>query len=252
MTIHSRVLERRREVAEDRAKQSLGRLIRLLMVAAPVATLAWVAFSPWLSVSRVGIEGVEKSSVHEVLTEHGVVVGTPMILVDPRRAEADLESDPWIAQARVSLLWPDEVSVSVIEREPLAWVQTSEGWSQRALDGVALPSTDVPDATWPTILFPDLAAGEAVSSRELTGALEWVEALPHRLRNQSVVTVVEGQLWAEVAGHPVRLGRPVEMAAKAKSLTAILAKDLPEGAEINLLAPTHPAVSPLSDETAEP
>src|ERR671919_250975 len=112
MTIHSRVLERRREVAEHRAKRNLGRLFRLLAVAAPMTILVWVAFSPWVSVSRVAIEGAQAASVYEVLKEHRIVMGAPMILLDPKAAEAALEADPWIADATVDLLWPDEVSVS--------------------------------------------------------------------------------------------------------------------------------------------
>lgn len=254
MTIDTRVLERRREVAEDLAKQNLARLVRMVSVLAPLAALAWLAFSPWLSVSRVAIEGAEKAAVYEVLSEHQMVVGTPMILLDAELVESELEADPWIAEATVSLLWPDEVSVSVMERLPVAWVQTREGWSRRDRDGVAVPSPDAPDATLAVILLPDMGDDEAAGSPELAGALEWMEALPVRLYDQSNVTLVEGELWAEVAGHRVRLGRPVEMAAKAKSLAALLAKGLDADAEINVVAPTHPAVSTPSgsEEDAEP
>src|SRR5918996_1403671 len=243
MTIHSRVLERRREVAEHRAKRNLGRLFRLLAVAAPMTILVWVAFSPWVSVSRVAIEGAQAASVYEVLKEHRIVMGAPMILLDPKAAEAALEADPWIADATVDLLWPDEVSVSVVERVPLAWVQTRDGWSRRAGDGVVLPSPDAPDASLPSILLPEMGATEALRSRELAGALDWIEVLPARLRNGTVLRLADGELWAQVAGHEVRLGRAVEMEAKARTLIALLEKGLPTGAEINLIAPTHPAAS---------
>jgi cell division protein FtsQ len=222
----------------------LGRLFRLLSVAVPAAMLVWLAFSPWLSVSRVNLEGESDSaSIFQILTDLHVVVGTPMVLLDPARVEATLETDPWIAEASVALIWPDEVTVSVVERVPLAWVQTREGWSRRAEDGVPLPSADVPDSSLPSIILAEMGAGEALRSRELAGALEWIEALPVRLRNGTVVRLTEGELWAEVAGHDVRLGRAVEMEAKAKTLVALLAKGLAAGVEINLMAPTHPAVN---------
>lgn len=243
MTIHTRVLERRREVAEDRAQRSLGRLFRLLAAILPLAVLAWMAFSPWLSVSEVAIEGAKTASVYEVLSDHRVVVGTPMILIDGGTTETALETDPWIAEATVAVLWPDRVSVIVVERVPLAWVQTSAGWSRRAGDGVALPSAEVPDESLPSILFPEMGADEVSDSPELAAALTWIDALPVRLRHGTTITRSEGELWAAVAGHQVRLGRPVEMVAKAKSLVALLADELPEGARINLVAPTHPAVS---------
>lgn len=253
MTIHSKVLERRQEVAEDHARQSMGRLLRLLLLAIPLAAVAWVAFSSWLSVSHVEVVGVEVAAVYETLTAQRVVVGTPMILLDPDEVEAVLEMDPWIASATVRLRWPDKVSVTVEERAPLAWVQTRDGWSRRALDGVALPSPVAPDGTLPSIVLAEMGEVDAAKSRILTGALEWIDTLPPRLRGGLVVRVVRDELWADVAGHNVRLGRPVEMAAKAKTLTTLLSEPLPPMAEINLVAPTHPAVStpkPAEDEAA--
>lgn len=241
MRVDTRILERRQEVAEDQAKRSLGRLLRLLAVIVPAAVIGWVAFSPWLSVAAVAVEGAGASGVYEVLAEHRVVVGTPMILLDAPQVEASLEADPWIADASVSLHWPDEVFVDIDEHQPLAWVQTAGEWTRRSRDGSALPSPGTPDSSLPAVVIPEVGGGDV--SREMLGALEWVEALPPRLRNGLVVRLHEDELWAEVAGHRVRLGRPVEMTAKAMSLTSLLTHQIPEGAEINLLAPTHPAVS---------
>lgn len=243
MTIHSKLLERRHEVAEGHARQSMGRLLRLLLWVIPPAVVAWVAFSPWLSVTRVEVGGAEAASVYETLAAHRVVVGTPMILLDRDEVERVLETDPWIADATVLLVWPDAVSVTVEERSPLAWVQTRDGWSRRSLDGAALPSPAGPDDTLPTIVLAELGEGDAARSRFLNGALEWVDALPPRLRGGLVVRAVGGELWADVADHSVRLGRPVEMAAKAKTLITLLSEPLPLGAEINLVAPTHPVWS---------
>jgi len=242
MTVHSRILERRREVAEDRAKRSVGRLLRMLAVVVPVAVLAWVAFSPWLSVSSVGVEGAGSAAAYEILSRHRVVVGTPMILIDVTEAEASLESDPWVSEAKVTLHWPDEVTVAIVEHEPLAWVQTAEGWQRRSVDGSALPSPETPDSSLPSVVIPEMGSTAAAGSREMLGALEWIDALPLRLRNGVVVRAQGGELWADLLGHRVRLGRPVEMTAKAMSLTSLLAQQLPAGAEINLVAPTHPAV----------
>lgn len=241
MTVHSRILERRREVAEDQAKKSLGRLLRLLAVVAPVAVLAWVALSPWLSVSVVSVEGAGSAAVYEILAGHRMVVGTPMILLDASEVEAALERDPWVSDASVRLQWPDQVMVAVVEHEPLAWVQTRGGWARRSVDGSVLPSPEVPDSSLPRVVLPEI--GETADVRELSGALEWIDSLPPRLRDGVVVRAQDGELWADLLGHRVRLGRPVEMPAKAMSLTSLLSQQIPPGAEINLVAPTHPAVS---------
>lgn len=252
MTIDTRILERRQEVAEDRAKRSLGRLLRLLAVLVPAAVIGWLAFSPWLSVSAVEVEGAVSSATYEILAQHRVVPGTPMILLNASGVEAALKADPWVSEATVNLHWPDGVSVDVVEHQPLAWVQTEGGWTRRALDGSVVPSAETPDPSLPVVILPETREGAV--SPELLGALEWVDALPARFREGLVVRIHEEELWAEVAGHRVRLGRPVEMTAKAMSLTSLLARALPAGAEINLLAPTHPAVAPPStpdDEATE-
>lgn len=247
MTVDSRILERRREVAEDRAKRSMGRLLRLVAVVVPLAVLAWIAFSPWLSVSAVSVEGASSAAVYEILSRHGVVVGTPMILIDVTDTEASLEEDAWVSEASVTLQWPDQVTVLLVEHEPLAWVQTADGWIRRSVDGSALPSPETPDSSLPRVVIPGIAGTAAVRSAELLGALEWVDALPGRLREGVVVRAEEGELWADVRGHTVRLGRPVEMTAKALALNSLLAKQIPPGAQINLVAPTHPAVGSSQD-----
>jgi hypothetical protein len=54
----------------------------------------------------------------------------------------------------------------------------------------------------------------------------------------------DGELWAEVAGFQVRLGRAVEMRAKALSLAALIREQPAPGSILTLIAPTHPAVTP--------
>jgi hypothetical protein len=63
------------------------------------------------------------------------------------------------------------------------------------------------------------------------------------MSSNAVLEERSGELWAIVSGFEVRLGRPVEMKAKALTLATLLQENLPPGAEINLIAPTNPAVS---------
>ncbi len=68
-----------------------------------------------------------------------------MIRVDASATEAALLEDPWIADAVFELHWPDEVTVAITERVPVAWTKTADGWVRRAVDGVALPSAAEPE-----------------------------------------------------------------------------------------------------------
>ena len=58
-------------------------------------------------------------------------------------------------------------------------------------------------------------------------------------------------MWAEVGGHPVRFGHPIDLADKGRALAALLEEDLPEGATIDVVSPRRPAVVPLPNPGAE-
>lgn len=242
MSIDPRLIERRRTVAEDNAKRNVSRLLKFLAVALVVAGVVWVVFSPWLSVSLVQTSGVSSSTTNAILADRGVTAGTPMIRLSPGAVEAALLEDPWVAEATVELHWPDRVIVDVIERTPVAWALTGSGWARRALDGVALPSADVPDDEMARIEMTTITDDTAGGSVDLLGALEFVAALPLALHPGTVVSETAGEVWATVAGYQVRLGRPVDMTEKALSLSALVNEQLPAGSTLVLIAPTNPAV----------
>ncbi len=249
MSIDQRLLDRRRAVAEDQAKRSVWRLLKLLAVLMLMAALVWVALSPWFSVNQVRSTGIASSDAHELLALHNVVAGTPMVLIRAGSVEEALETDPWISDARVHLNWPDEVVVRVVERVPVAWVLTSGGWVRRSLDGVALPSPSKPDSTLPWVELPTMVETEAESSRLVLGAIEFVTSLG---RGEAIIRQLGGELWATVAGFDVRLGRPVDMTEKARSLGALLEEPIPPGSILVLIAPTHPAISPPKNSATKP
>jgi len=245
MSIDPRLMERRKAVAEDRAHRNVGRLLRFLIVLATIGALVWLAFSPWFSVNQVRTAGIAVSEANAILAERGVVAGTPMVMLRAASVEDELLADPWISDARVHLDWPDEVIVGVVERSPLAWVQTAGGWTRRSLDGAALPSGVEPDDSLGKIVLPHIAADEAGLSPLVSGSLEFFDTLPDHLWSSSTIRAEGDELWGSVDGYEVRLGRPVEMAAKATTLVAMLAEQLPSDAVLVLIAPTHPAISPV-------
>ena len=244
MSIDPRLMERRKVVAEDTAKRSVGRLLRFLALILAAGAVAWLILSPWLSVSRVTVNGVESSEANAVLVDHGVKAGTPMILINAGQVVAALLHDPWVAEAELQQDWPDQIVVDIVERSPAAWVLTAGGWARRAVDGVALPSAAEPDDSLARVEMPSLTDEDAGSSTELLGAIEFVANLPADLGRGAVLTLIEGELWAAMPGYTVRLGRPDEMTAKALSLAALHQQGIAEGSTVTLIAATNPAVSP--------
>ncbi len=245
MAIDQRLVERRKQVAESKARRNLKRLLRLFVATAVIGAGVWLVLSPHLSVSEVRVAGVSLSETHRILVTEDVIAGTPMVFINPGSVESALEGDPWVANADVTKSWPDAVLVSVEERVAAAWVETSGGWVRRASDGVAVPSPRDPDTSLPWVQVTSIDDGEAEESQHVLGAIEFVTALPQYLGRDALVrTEGDGELWAQVAGYQVRLGRPVEMAQKAASLVALLATDPPLDGILVLVAPTHPAVAP--------
>jgi cell division protein FtsQ len=244
MSIDPRLMERRKVVAEDTAKRSVGRLLRFLALILAAGAVAWLVLSPWLSVSRVTVNGVESSEANSVLVEHEVKAGTPMVLINAGQVETALLEDAWVAEAEIQMGWPDQIVVDVVERVPAAWVLTAGGWARRAIDGVALPSAAEPDDVLARVEMETLAEEDAGSSTDLLGALEFAASLPADLATGAVLTLLEGELWAAMPGYTVRLGRPDEMTAKALSLAALHETGIADGSTVTLIAATNPAVSP--------
>ncbi|MGA7098223.1 MAG: FtsQ-type POTRA domain-containing protein [Acidimicrobiia bacterium] len=238
-------MERRREVAEDRARRTVSRLIKFMVLLAVVGVAVWALLSPMLSVHEVRTAGVVSSAAQRTLVDEGLLPGTPMVFVRPGKVEAALETDPWVRDASVERDWPNRVVVKVEERLPLAWVEVEGGWEWTAVDGVALSTTSGPDGEYPHIQVGGDAESDPDVARLVLGSLEFVDALPPELASAAVVKLGrDGELWATVGGFDVRLGRATEMEAKALSLAALLQEEIPAGSVLTMIAPAHPAVTP--------
>lgn len=242
MSIDPRLIERRKTVAEDNAKHNVTRLLKFLGVVLAIGAAVWLVYSPWLSIEQVETSGISASNANSILVDKGVVAGRPMLTASAAGTEQALLADPWIAEATVSKRWPDEVRVEVVERVPVAWTNTDTGWTRRAVDGVALPSEGEPTSELAHVDMPELADVAAPTSPDMLAALEFAAALDPGLDDGAVVHMHEGELWAEVSGFSVRLGRADEMTEKALSLAALLREEIPEDSVIVMIAPTNPSV----------
>ncbi len=143
------------------------------------------------------------------------------------------------------MIFPDAVEVAVEEREPLAWSQLGARWGLLAEDGVLLEVAAAPQEGAPRLYLPaePLRPGETHPDADVLGALEFVGALTPELAAVTELRHEGRELWARVGSYQVRLGRAVDMRAKAATLAAVLAEGQPEGAVITLIAPSRPAVA---------
>jgi cell division protein FtsQ len=243
-----RMAARRKTVQESRARRNLSRLLKLLVVAAVVALGFWIVRSPLLSVRDISVRGASQIDAPAVLERNGVRAGVPMVDVDIAKVERALTRSRWVIDASVTRDWPHGIVVDVRERVGLAWIAVESGWANVAVDGVTLRVVDVPPTGMPLVAVPDLSADTIVDDLDVTGLLEFLDALPADVRGAIQITAGADGFEAQIFRYRVRIGSGEEGREKALSLLAVIETAPPEGSVITLIAPRQPAVSqPGSD-----
>ncbi len=250
---HDRFAERRRTVAEDRARRALRRATLVITFAAAISGVVYLFHSPLLSVRALEVEGAVNVALEPVLKRHGIAEGEPLIWTDVDGARAEISQDPWVASVTVERDWPVSVQVSVTERRPVAMV----GGAAVAVDGVILPEASTDGL--PLLAISGQAAEGRYPQQEIIGGLRFLATLRDDLVTGASVASTPDGLIAVVDGFTIRLGRPVDMEEKARALGPVIDEAPPEGSEITLFAPARPSVLtpdavsvPATDEAADP
>lgn len=242
MKVDHRILRRRLAVAEAQALSRVRRSVISLLVMGGAGLVVWFLLSPYMSVASVEVTGDVNGEVGVILEREKVVMGTPLVTIRTDRIEESLLDDPWIRTASVKLVFPTRVEVHVREREAAAWLWSGETWVLLADDGVLLDHSETPDPVRSIIAIPtgEIDVGSRMTDEAILGALEFARYLPQAVGAETMVQARGDELWGLVGDRPVRLGLPVQMAAKAVSLAAVL-ETVPEGL-IDMTAPGRPAI----------
>ena len=174
----------------------------------------------------IGVEGERHFSERQVLRIAGIDDDTNVFRLDEGAVRRRLERDPWIANAIVSADLPSSVSISVLERVPVAVALTEEDGRQLiaadgtplgvAAAGSALPEVRlVGEPGQPGPAFDAVAAGAGVAG-----------GMPPAIRLQVELVVIgsDGTITLHLTdGVTVTYGGPDEFEAKAEAIAAILA-----------------------------
>lgn len=239
-------------MGQEAQRASLRTLARVLAALAGLAGLVWYIYSPFVDIDDIVVGGVVEADVTEALAEAGIDAGDPLLLAPTGRLERILSEDPWVAVAAVSRIVPGTLEISVVEHVAVLAAENESGVGLLALDGTVLSSDPLRPDDVPVFLGAPLVpeAGARVTDRALNGTLQFLEEFGP-LSPLARFEVVDDELWLRLPSHDVRLGRPVDMAAKAASLRALLADDPPPGTVIVLIAPERPTLqnpAPASTE----
>jgi cell division protein FtsQ len=124
---------RRAAAAEDRAalRSALNGLLRTLAAAALSATLSFAAWQAWTWATRseafalrqVVFTGLVHAREPALLEASGLAPGENLFRLDLARAARALQSQPWVASARLERRLPGTVRVAITEHRPAALVR---------------------------------------------------------------------------------------------------------------------------------
>ena len=175
--------------------------------------------SPLLSVRKVEVEGVVYANPELVASIVDSIDGEPILTVDLDAAEDKLLMIPWVRQARVSMHLPSRVTIEVVERTPIAFFRSVDGFNRvidrdgRVLDVI---EGDPVDFTPIIGTGPNLSAGQN-TEQPFLGAAELINALPSELRSRLLRVTVspEGEVSLALTNDvEVLFGRPDDFQAK--------------------------------------
>lgn len=201
--------------------------------------------SSWFDARDVQVSGQAHLSRAYVVRRSGVNGSTNAIWLDEGAVERRLEQDPWIERASVSTSFPWTVHITVTERIPVAIARQGSSELMIAGDGTPL-GLAAPGTGLPVIVLP--AAGTVEGPRPSpTFAARALGALPPQIlsRVRRVEVALDGTLELRLTdGLQIEFGTPTGLAAKARSISSVLAwadaerRDL---AVLNVAAPAAPA-----------
>lgn len=175
--------------------------------------------SPILSVRKVDVEGVVYADTDLISAIVESVKGEPILTVDLDAAERKLLAIPWVRQARVSMHLPARVTIEVVERSPIAFFRSVDGFNRvidrdgRVLDVIEGDPTDYTPING---TGPNISAGQTVEQPFL-GAAELINALPAELRARLLTVTVspEGEVSLSLTNDvEVLFGRPDDFQVK--------------------------------------
>jgi cell division protein FtsQ len=192
----------------------------------------------------IAVEGERHLSERQVLRIAGIDHDTNVFRLDEGAVRRRLERDPWIANAIVSTDLPSTISISVLERVPVAVALTTEDGRQLiaadgtplgvAAAGSALPEVRlVGEPGQPGPAFDAVAAGAGVAG-----------GMPPAIRLQVELVVIgsDGTITLHLTdGVTVTYGGPDEFEAKAEAIGAILAYADDQGRALVSIDVTAPA-----------
>lgn len=198
----------------------------------------------------IEVTGAARLSRAEVVARAAVSKATNVWWLDELAVERRLETDPWIADARVSTGFPATIRIAIVERSPIAVVSDRLGDLLVAADGTALgPAAGTRGLPRIEVAGPSTVATSVEGARPFRAvAAAVLGAMTSELRASVLAVTMEADGTVDLrlrGGIRVGYGSAHEPTAKARALDRILSWANATGERIewvSLAAPNAPAV----------
>ncbi|MFT4126485.1 MAG: FtsQ-type POTRA domain-containing protein [Gordonia sp. (in: high G+C Gram-positive bacteria)] len=218
-------------------------ILTVVLAVLVVGGLVLVAyFTPLMSVRSTDIRGNKVVSGEQIGEVAAVATGTPLLQVDTEAVARRVAAIPQVESARVQRGYPSTLTVTVVERTPVALVR--EGDRVHVLDrsGVGyltLVAAQAPAAITRLPVFHTSTPGPADPTTK--AALGVVASLPADLRGQILTVTASSPVDIEFGlrrDRTVIWGDDSRTADKARTLGYLLTR---RASEYNVSSPDFPA-----------
>lgn len=172
-----------------------------------------------LGVDRVTISGIAELNEREVLHAAGITPRGSLAFLDVTEARKNLEANPLIREASVRKLFPSEITINLVEREPAAIWQLNGELSLVSADGTVIDQ--MRDGRF--VHLP-LVVGEGANLKVRDYAALLAEAGPLRSRIRGA-TLVAGRRWTLKMDNELDIRLPEMGAADAMRRLVALEKE---------------------------
>ena len=194
-------------------------LARLAVAAAMVWTTWWLWTGPfWRWDGQMTVTGNRLVSKQEIFSKLYVPQNTPLYMLNPQGIAAQLGAIPSVAQVAVRRwLFPARLEVMILERQALVRVEGPKGepvsrWIDQEGVVFAAPGAHI-KARFPIRVWTELQPGDRLPPEVQTHLFELLNAWPKQAEGRLDLRKPR-DVYAAIAGVPVRLGEVSEIALK--------------------------------------
>lgn len=119
---------RQRETAKRKTKNKLRQIFVWFLVAIMVvATAAVLSLTVFFNIEKITVNGNERYTEEEILTQCTVDVGENLFLADKKQAIRILEKNlPYIYTAKLKIKLPSSIQINIVEATPAYYIQNKD------------------------------------------------------------------------------------------------------------------------------